>query len=252
MGKTTPESGPNDAASAENALLEATKGSTQSASQSLFQSECIAETSDTKQFSSSEQDNIARNEALVKLTRALKDQISGLGKLSANNAKQVLKEFQKTFDEALELTQKHTKAYISEGTAIEEALSALALYNQKVLTRMNKLIVDAVKSLDEAQVSGYTDPAKVSEALVEHSKQLVEAAQRQLQYSKEIGAVAKPLSSWRLDAFRVLWDAKCGLKLAEARSPETKEALNQPPVEATSTPPVMASNTSEQREATDN
>lgn len=235
----------------DNASKGRESGSLHSLSHSVFQSETLPETSDTKQFSSPGQDDATRLERLQQLVKILKDQSRGLDNLSLKNLEPVFAEFQKSFDETLDIAQKHAKSYISEASAIEEALTALAEYNQKGLTSLNKLIVDAVNAIGEPHVSISQDQVKASEALIEQTKQLVRTAERQVAYSKEMGNIAKPLTSWRLDAFRWLWQAKNAQKQAENHSTELKEKAIHQPTEAGSNQHVIGSNTSDQRDTTE-
>ncbi|VDP78388.1 unnamed protein product [Echinostoma caproni] len=181
---------------------------------------------DNEETEKPEMVEVPRRQSIGTVTKKVRDQIPMLKEMSAANYAEVMDQFRAIFEEAADLSEQHAKDYIEKAGAIEAALSALAEYNQKALEQLQNLTMNAINAVDAPVTQPGMDKVQATEALVERAKLLVETAEKQLEYSKQLGNVARPLALWRLDASKAVWEAHTALKLAETKLAEAKLRSN--------------------------
>ncbi|KAF7257337.1 hypothetical protein EG68_08154 [Paragonimus skrjabini miyazakii] len=158
------------------------------------------------------------------VTQKLKDHLPALDKMSMNNLEQILAQFRHTFADAIHASELCVKEYINKAGAIETTLNILAEYNKRALEQLSHLTLNAIQSVDAANTRlSFKEQIEASELLVDKAKLLVTTAEKQFEYSKQIGSITRPLTLWRLDASKAIWEAHNALKLAENKYHELKE-----------------------------
>ncbi|CAL8102382.1 unnamed protein product [Calicophoron daubneyi] len=168
-----------------------------------------------------EKDSGEKSLSLGSMTRKLQAEVPNFESMSTENFEEIVSQFRKTFDEALAVSESKAKEYTDKAAAIEEALNALAEYNKKALEQLSRLTMDAISATDAPSNVTNAEKTRNALALVDKAKMLVETAEKQLEYSKQIAEVTKPLTLWRLDASKAVWEAQNALKLAEKKYQET-------------------------------
>ncbi|TGZ73305.1 hypothetical protein CRM22_001593 [Opisthorchis felineus] len=161
--------------------------------------------------------------SIQSVTDTVMENLPNLEDLCLDNLDELLQRFRETFEGALSMSESYAKDYTEKALAMESALSALAAYNKKALEQLGKLTLDAVKSKESSNIPADEAELKLGEAFVEKAKLLVETAGKQLEYSKQLGAITRPLTSWRLDASKAVWEAQSALKMAEKQYDDIKQ-----------------------------
>ncbi|KER19865.1 hypothetical protein T265_11467 [Opisthorchis viverrini] len=161
--------------------------------------------------------------SIQSVTDTVMEKLPNLEDLCLGNLDEHLQRFRETFERALSMSESYAKDYTEKALSMESALNALAAYNKKALEQLGKLTLDAVKSKESSNTPADEAELKLGEAYVEKAKLLVETAGKQLEYSKQLGAITRPLMSWRLDASRAVWEAQSALKIAEKQYDEIKQ-----------------------------
>ncbi|KAF5401949.1 Death domain-containing protein 1 [Paragonimus heterotremus] len=154
----------------------------------------------------------------------LKNDLSALDKMSVDNLEQILAQFHHTFADAIHASELCVKEYINKAGAIETTLNMLAEYNKRTLEQLSNLTLNAIQSMDAPNTRlSSKEQIEASELLVDKAKLLVATAEKQFEYSKQIGSITRPLTLWRLDASKAVWEAHNALKLTENKYHELKE-----------------------------
>ncbi|KAG5442958.1 hypothetical protein CSKR_104799 [Clonorchis sinensis] len=161
--------------------------------------------------------------SLQSVTDTVMEKLPNLEDLCLDNLDELLQRFRETFEGALSMFESYAKDYTEKALAMESALSALTAYNKKALEQLGKLTLDAVKSKESSNTPADEAELKLGEAFVEKAKLLVETAGKQLEYSKQLGVITRPLMSWRLDASKAVWEAQSALKMAEKQYDDIKQ-----------------------------
>ncbi|CAH8464938.1 unnamed protein product [Dicrocoelium dendriticum] len=161
--------------------------------------------------------------SLATIVDCIQQQIPVLDNMSVTNFEEILSTFQKTSEELISVSLKESRKFLDEAQLIESALNALAEYNKHAMQLLIKMTTDGILSVHAPSTMTPEQRLSASAAALRRAQLLTETADRQLEYSKQLGAIASPLTLWRLDASKAVWEAQRALKQAEKKHLEIKE-----------------------------